>query len=88
MNVHTAAKRGNMAELELVAEYASERMNETNSYGYTPLHMAAGNGREAAVRVLLAGANVNKTDNRGKTPLSFAANVRVKQLLRDAGGRE
>ena len=87
--MHTAAKDGKMAELELVAEYAPDRINETSSrHGNTPLHFAAGDGREAAVSLLLnAGANVNQTGEKyGRTPLYYASNARVKQLLIDAGG--
>ena len=88
VDVHQAARHGNMAELELVAEYAPGRINETNSFrGSTPLHWAASYDQEAAFSFLLsAGANVNQTNNSGGTPLFFARNDRVKQLLIDAGG--
>ena len=87
----------NMAELELVAEYAPERINEVNSYGFTPLHNAVRScqDQEAAISFLLsAGANVNQTDNSGNTPLAYAgwpgnadyAGTRESQLLIDAGG--
>ena len=82
-----AARGGNMAELQLVAEYAPDRINETNSKGYTPLHYAALNDQEAAVSFLLgAGANVNQTSNSGSTPLYYARDAQVRQLLIDAGG--
>ena len=85
--MHQAARDGNMAELELVAEYAPDRINEATSDGWTPLHCAADSGQEAAVSVLLgAGANVNQTTKYGHTPLSYTSNTRVKQLLIDAGG--
>ena len=76
-----------MAELELVAEYAPNRISKADSYGFTPLHKAALNGQEAAVSFLLsAGANVNQTNNSGHTPLAKATSDRVKQLLIGAGG--
>ena len=92
--MHGAAINGNMAELELVAEWAPDRINNeaTEFYGETPLHYAAHCEQEAAVSFLLsAGANVNQTDNNGRTPLYSASNIRasntrVKQLLIDAGG--
>jgi ankyrin repeat protein len=85
--VHHAARDGSMAKFELVAEYAPDRINETDSGGYTPLHRAAGCNQVAAVSFLLgAGANVNQTNNSGRTALSFATNDRVRQLLIDAGG--
>ena len=83
-----AAASGNMAELELVAEYAPERINKADSFGRTPLHCAARFNQEAAVSFLLsAGANVNQTTNSGRTALSLASSDRVTQLLIDAGGR-
>ena len=76
-----------MAELELVAEYAPERINEADSYGDTSLHTAAYYNQTAAVSFLLsAGANVNQTTKFGNTPLSSAMDARVRQLLIDAGG--
>ena len=39
--MHAAARYGKMAELELVAEWAPDRVNEANSGGSTPLHFAA-----------------------------------------------
>ena len=86
--MHLAAEKGNMAELELVAEYAPDRIDEANSRNsWTPLHCAALYGPEAAVSFLLSvGANVNQTNNSGETPLSLTYNGRVRQLLIDAGG--
>ena len=86
-DVHNAARDGNLADLELVAEFAPERIHETKNGGWTPLHNAASDGREAAVSLLLsAGADVNKTNDSNRTPLYYAYGDRVKQLLRDAGG--
>ena len=86
--MHKAARYGKMAELELVTEWAPDRINEANSRnGFTPLHYAASCGPEAAVSFLLSvGANVNQTDIYGQTPLSWARTAQVKQLLIDAGG--
>ena len=76
-----------IAELELVAEYAPDRINEADSIGQTPLHFAASFNQQAAVSCLLgAGANVNQTDISGRTALFVARNDRVRQLLIDAGG--
>ena len=70
--MYLAAMSGNLAELNLVVEFAPERINEPNSDGRTPLHDVAQTGRrDAAVSLLLsAKADVNKTDNYGWTPLS------------------
>jgi ankyrin repeat protein len=61
-------------------------LHATNSYGYTPLHLAAIYGHTATVKTLLqAGANIHATDNEGNTPLHFAAyngyTATVKTLL-------
>ena len=72
--MHDAAKYGRLAELKLVIELAPERINETNTSYNTPLHIAARDGREAAVTLLLsAKADVNKTSSDGWTPLRWAA---------------
>ena len=87
MDVHAAAEHSQMAELELVAEYAPKRINEANSGGSTSLHFGAGCNQVAAVSFLLnARANVNKTNKDGNTPLYYGRNGRVRQLLIDAGG--
>ena len=85
--MHQAAQYGKMAELELVTEWAPERINEADSWGDTPLHCAARYDQEAVVSFQLSvGANVNQTNKYGETPLSLTCNGRVKQLLREAGG--
>ena len=64
--MHMAAANGNLAQLNLVVEFAPERINETNRYGETPLHCAARSDQEAAVSLLLsAKADVNATDSNG-----------------------
>ena len=74
--------------MNLVIEFAPERINEaTGSDGRTLLHSAACGGQEAAVSLLLsAKANVNQTDRWGRTPLYWTMGDQVKHLLRDAGG--
>ena len=86
--VFFSSQHRNMAELELVAEYAPDRINEAN-HGQTPLHCAASYDHEAAVGFLLsAGANVNQIDKYGRTPVSYTTgkSARLRQLLIDAGG--
>jgi len=88
LDVHAAAIDGNLAQLNLVVQFAPERINEASSVStWTPLLCAAAFGQEAAVSLLLsAKADVNKADSDGDTPLHWAKGDRVKQLLRDAGG--
>ena len=83
-----AAEHSQIAELELIEEYAPDRINESESGGFTPLHYAALCDLDAAVSLLLsAGANVNHTDKyAGRTALYYASNARVGQLLIDSGG--
>jgi ankyrin repeat protein len=68
------------------------RSNEQHSseWGNTPLHLAARDGRDDIVRLLLSrGANFNAQNDRGITPLHLAAAAResTAQLLLDAGAR-
>ena len=84
--MHEAAKTGNLAQLNLVAKFAPNRINQTGRIGETPLHSAARAGQEAAVSLLLsAKADVNKTNSSGETPLRCAYGERLKQMLIDAG---
>ncbi|XP_049799860.1 ankyrin repeat and protein kinase domain-containing protein 1-like [Schistocerca nitens] len=57
--------------------------------GSTPLHLAAANRRDAAVRLLLdAGADCEERDGLGRTPLHVAAasgSIHAFRLLLDAG---
>ena len=74
LDVHQAARTGNLARLKLVIKLAPERVNETDCLCNTPLHCAARNDQEAVVSLLLsAKADVDKTDIYGYTPLHFAA---------------
>merc|ERR1712166_947075 len=85
VNVHKAAETGNLAELNLVAEFAPERIDKADGKNYTPLHFAAQWSQEAAVILLLsAKADANKRTNSYETPLKLAQNRGVQQLLRDA----
>jgi ankyrin repeat protein len=45
------------------------------NYGWTPLALAAGNGHEAEVKLLIArdGVDPGSKSNSGRTPLSLAA---------------
>ncbi|XP_049772159.1 ankyrin repeat domain-containing protein 65-like [Schistocerca cancellata] len=73
--------------LSVDAKLASARLD---GCGSTPLHVAAANRRDAAVRLLLeAGADCEVRDGRGRTPLHAAAasgSVHALRLLLEAGG--
>ena len=52
-------------------------MNARATAGYTPLHMAAGGGRDGAIAALLArGANLRAATDVRATPLHWAAHHR------------
>ena len=71
-----AATNGNIAQLNLVIEFAPQRIDETNRYGETPLHYAVFSDQEAAISLLLsAKADVNKSEGNGWTPLHNAAGL-------------
>jgi ankyrin repeat protein len=70
--LHTAALRGDLAEVErLVAAGADPSAADNN--GFTPLHLTALEGQLAAARLLLdAGAEVDRRNAWGNTALFVA----------------
>ena len=88
-----AAKKGDLELLQLVVDYAPERLSQADQCndagGSSPLHLAAIYDQADAVRLLLnSGAAVNQANSTGRTPLGVAKSDTVKQLLRDAGGEQ
>ena len=85
--MHCAARAGDLEGLELIMQFAPNRINEATGYGETPLFLASWKSRQDAVGLLVnARAAVNQANKAGHTPLYAAGNERVKQLLRTAGG--
>ncbi|KAL3929470.1 MAG: hypothetical protein SGPRY_001949 [Prymnesium sp.] len=73
-NLVRAAVKGCMEAMKLFEQYGAD-VNTKNHRGYSPLHMAAGQGLSEVVKLLVANkADVNaKTDWNGCVALHFAA---------------
>ena len=73
-SIIVAAEQGDVDELKHWASQARD-LNERNSRGMTPLHLAAKEGHLRAVKYLLTQESVNKQekDSDGRTALHLAA---------------
>ena len=57
-------------------------VNQADNNGWSPLHRAAINGKDAVVVVLLSnGANVNQVNNNGEKPIDMISNQKIKDML-------
>lgn len=70
--LHSAAEAGHHQLVQLLLQNNASPDLACLRGGFTPLHLAAKGGHEAAVRVLAAVAFVNATDDLGRTPLHVA----------------
>ena len=59
--------------MKLLLEKGAELEAKDSGYGQTPLSWAAGNGREAVVKLLEKGAELEAKDSGVRTQLSWAA---------------
>ena len=74
MNIQTAARFGNNAEVKRQLAWGISPNSQTLNYRVAPLHEAAGSGCTEIIEVLLSkGAEVNIRDEGGGTPLHWAA---------------
>ena len=70
---HVAARAGDLATLEALLSQDPDLVNAVDENGRTPLHLAAGFGREEAVRLLLQrGADINAADASDRSAVDYA----------------
>lgn len=71
--LHTAIRRGNVAEAKRLIEDRHTSLSERGHKGFTPLHYAVLARRKDLVKLLVdKGADVNGRDTRQSTPLHAA----------------
>ena len=71
--LHTAAKRGNLTVTYLLSNYMHPRWEHvTNTWGETPLHLAAAHDH-AGLGFLLRFSDMDAQCHKGETPLHVAA---------------
>ncbi|KPK89817.1 hypothetical protein AMJ80_09255 [bacterium SM23_31] len=88
VDLHTAALQGNLEAIQQHIKAGSD-LNEKDTYGSTPLIIAATFGKtEVALALIEAGADLNITNNDGSTPLltaAFLCRTEIVQALLDKG---
>jgi hypothetical protein len=88
VSLHEAAIAGNVKVIQQHVE-AGSNLDAKDSYGSTPLIVAATFGETEAAKALIeAGADVNRTNNEGSTPLHIAAflcHADIVEALLDSG---
>lgn len=73
-NIFALVRASNASQVQYLLQERLGNVNERDYNGCTPLHVAAGEGNQTMVRVLLSfGADVLAVDNAGRTPLDCAA---------------
>jgi ankyrin repeat protein len=78
LNIFDAASLGDLETVKTLLKGNPELVFSKDSYGLTPLHAAAAQGRRGVVELLLANkADVNAKTKNGWTPLHYAANEAV-----------
>lgn len=91
VRLHDAARKGAIGDVQRLLKSGVDvnREDESDEFGGSPLHLAAGGGHEVVVKLLLAaGARPNEANIRGATPLHWATehgHEAVVKVLLDAG---
>ena len=82
--LHHAASKGNFIICGLLIGSGAKINTQTQTSGWTALHLAAANGSQFTVQILLAAdAKVNLIDCFGHTPLHFAAVSGHRNIVRE-----
>jgi uncharacterized protein len=72
-NIYDAAVYGDLDQVREIVEAHPEAVNETDEYGFTPLHGLAGEEHVEIAQFLIdRGAEVNAANDEGITPLHLA----------------
>ena len=81
--IHDAVKEGDLREVGrlLQADPKLVSSRSEDDLAATPLHGAAGGGRELVELLLAKGADANATDRNGETPLHVAARAGGKDVV-------
>lgn len=80
--LHAAAQRGDVAQIQRLAQKA-EALNATDSYGRTPLHVAAFAKQREAIRALVkAGADLSKLESDRYDAVTIASVADDEETLR------
>lgn len=83
--LHYAARTASSKVIKLLCEKGQEFVNQKDSMGMTPLHLAGFKGNAEAMRALLkAGADINALDDDGNTVLHLLAGTENIEALRVA----
>ncbi|AIN95310.1 6-phosphofructo-2-kinase/fructose-2,6-biphosphatase, putative [Leishmania panamensis] len=73
-NIFALVRASNASQLQYLLQEGLCNVNDRDYNACTPLHVAAGEGNQAIVRLLLSfGADVVAVDHNGRTPLDCAA---------------
>jgi ankyrin repeat protein len=81
--IHDAVKNGDLAAVQRILAAQPDRVNAVNERGYTPLHIAAREGRvEIASFLLDKGADLEAKNPTGITPLYLAVVGKRPEVVR------